>query len=1173
MTIPNQHAEQQKKIRLTSAKNRMRGVISGSRDRSYRKGNGGRSSKLRSSLKSCLLAARAELYPSEYADFLSWYTNLLGSMIIPTISEPGSYQYLSGVVVRSPKVSIRKELLWVATYIGFHASTFSTFVRKALQVEQLILAGEFEASLEELEALDSEHGHSFWSSQLRIAIAQAIGGLEAQKNVVRELRQQHRRGILSYVSYFTGVRNEEKASWSHFEEIIVLRLNETRYPDDLRTYLRFKFLLELPEDDSSIADVLRYEQSNHPFDVYSTFVLILQELATNPAFLHLGEEVARAVKLIEGVADFRILRLSVVLGNSNANGSLKNPDQSLLSPLVSKAPFGWKSAWKASARTPCKSPWEILYRGVFIAIQERSRSVSSIKANQLELLCAAILRRERSAATAIEQWRKLVRNFSGLPIFDGLRQVELSLGLVRSPPSVHSFKRLTLNCERDGPELITLCSKNPIDLATDHPEGSFFAAIFLNDHAPKELSNQLSKEAAHLACALHEYISEDYNSSLAVLTEARHENKILLNLVTPLQSACLLQTNRKKEFVLFIADRVSNYSTDFVFLPVVEAVNMFSKQDWRALRGDLNTLIAIHAAWRLSDQDRLAATLRHELNALLRTLNVQKPTDLLNLSARFDRKHFVYFLRHICKPAFMDLIRAFGSSREVLIERRDIASYLLEHDEQRAEEYTVEVVQISSRLKIDEGLEMVDSSRIHVDGDSYRRWASKHVREDYERYTALVNAGLAAQADIEDVLRTLLDELSTRQAFYTPDDQADAILAGMFTTLGTQFLANSDFGLDYYLSKRIRHQSFIGLIRGPLEFSNLITTRESEFGPYRENTYWGDRLALPHTSEHDVQRAFRNFSEQFDKHLITLKDEILQIRSEEKPHGLFHIPISRQSLFVVRTLTQTGIEFDTFLNATYQLFWQAMEPCLEKAKHEIEVTLKRELVELFAALREDLRPIAEESPHYAELSTQINDTSVEVQRMLDRAASWFVKPDAQPKGGIYTLEEGVDIAIASALSMHRAFDPKLEVTINGHVDLQPPDLLLLWETIFVGIDNVKAHSGFKTKATIELSCRYDGQSMLEIAMLSDLAGKGLSKTAAAKLEAITDKIKRGEIGQTSKKEGGSGFVKLASVLKHTPGGKLDFGVTKDKKFKLSVSFRPTKATVAIVRLKNENTDR
>lgn len=1153
--------------RIGRAKNKVRGLFSKARDSSFGRSKEGNALRLRSGIKQCLISARAELHPEEYQEFLSWYGSLMKTALLSNIGRNAEFSHLSGFASKTPRLSLWRELRWVSKYVGLHGSIINDFVACAVRVDAIVLAGKLEEAKKEIENLDFSYGHSFWSTQLSIAIAQAVGGLEGQKARVAYLREQHRRGVLSFVSYFTGVRNEERVTWSHFKEIIELRLDESTKDNDLKTYLGAKLLHAYPRDDRGLATVLRHELSNHPFDIYASLLAVLQLIATDPSLQHNIPDAKLALDELEYISDFRLLHLRRLLSGSAFQAS--DADEKSSDPLDF---ICGKDVACAEAAFERYSPISVLAGGIAASCKLKIESGPEVSSKRLQTLISSVLVRSSGALNDIEEWQKTCRNFSGLPTFDGLRAIEEALGLSNNPPQIHSWKLMTLNgAYIDGDAAMFEPNQNLRQYT--NPSESFFASIFDDNANVDTLGENLNPLSKSIARCLRFYRQKDYAALADELDQSADINSFYNKFLAPFIVEALMRTGRRKELVNFLASQIAHQSAAYSLLPTRQIASSFSKKDWQATRGNLAPLIVLHAAWRVSESEKIGANLRHQMSAFLRLRDLNKPSETIDHIDELGRAETIYFLRRICRPQFMDLISTFKTSKEVLEERSNICGILSELDPDHLEEYTVEIVRITSQLRIDKGLEAVESSRLHVDEDAFRNWAHRNVREDFERYIALVNAGLSAKSDVDHLLRTLLDELATRQVFYTPDDQSDAILIDIFDRLRRQFLTNSDFGLDYFLSKRVRHQSFIGIIRDPLEFQNLITTKDSEFGEYRENLFWRERLALDGVTDDAVQKILANFANVFDRKLIDLKDTFLQVRTNEKPEGAFAIPIGHRALFLIRTLAQQGVDFDTLVTSTIQLFWQALDPCLRRAREEIGVKLKQDLSDLLSALREDLRPVAGHLLGYPELSNAITNTSVEMQRRLDQAAGWFVRPDSQPKTDLYSLKEGVDIAIRSALTMHRAFEPNIEVSVDGDLKLQLPDLLLLWETIFVGIDNVKSHSGVKSGAKVWVKCKLSEESLMSIEIDSELARGSLSPEGQRKLNEIEQKISAKDLGHSSKTEGGSGFIKLASALNHLPSGKISFGKTKDGNFRLRVAFRPTMATALVLRVNNEDSNR
>lgn len=72
--------------------------------------------------------------------------------------------------------------------------------------------------------------------------------------------------------------------------------------------------------------------------------------------------------------------------------------------------------------------------------------------------------------------------------------------------------------------------------------------------------------------------------------------------------------------------------------------------------------------------------------------------------------------------------------------------------------------------------------------------------------------------------------------------------------------------------------------------------------------------------------------------------------------------------------------------------------------------------------------------------------------------------------------------------------------------------------------------------------------MLSEARLADRAAHELA------LNGIRELIDAGALGRRTRREGGSGLLKLAASVKQSPRGPLDFGFTSNDRFRLSVAY-------------------
>jgi hypothetical protein len=483
-------------------------------------------------------------------------------------------------------------------------------------------------------------------------------------------------------------------------------------------------------------------------------------------------------------------------------------------------------------------------------------------------------------------------------------------------------------------------------------------------------------------------------------------------------------------------------------------------------------------------------------------------------------------------------------------ERQAICSLLIELDHANTAFYSEEIATIAEQLAIDEGRWIVDSTRIYVDIEALSRWAQRELQENFGRYRDLAGVEVGHAQSFEDVLRELGDTNPASRSTYIPENEAEAVLVSMLRRLGQEFLSNPMFGLDFNLSKRVRHQSFIGLIRGPVETSQIITARESESGDYHRNDYWLNKFLKGHD---EIDAALRKFAAHFDDILTAAKDDALHLRSAEKPHGLIVLNLSARLIAIARGVINLGVSFDEFLSFAIILLWGALESSLLAARELISVELKAKLTEGFDELRAAVRKVAEGDPAFLEFDAAVGNASAEVQNKLDEAASWFQHADRIRQETAFTLNQVVKIAVDTALKSQRNYSPVLSYEVDGDLLLYAGNLIFVHDVLFVALGNAQKHSGLKTPK-IDVHVRYDDEALtLRIEAICDsrAVNRPESEKRVKKIRAL---IESGSLAPRTRKEGESGFVKLAAVVSQSQKGKIDFGYTDEGRFRLSVTY-------------------
>jgi hypothetical protein len=419
-----------------------------------------------------------------------------------------------------------------------------------------------------------------------------------------------------------------------------------------------------------------------------------------------------------------------------------------------------------------------------------------------------------------------------------------------------------------------------------------------------------------------------------------------------------------------------------------------------------------------------------------------------------------------------------------------------------------------------------------------------------------VKAGVGVADNYDALLRGVLkpDELN-KAYFEVPQSEADDILFQMVSRLADRFINDSDFGLDSYLSKRVRHESLTSYLRNPLERQGLITQRDSKTGTYEANARWGSGSQSDSTEINIIiDECLREFSEKFDKILVLLRTDDFHIRSKEKPNGLFEFKLNAPMLHILRTVVQQRLEVDDFARTCLTIFWVLLNPSLERARDYLRIDTKTKIATLFEELRAKIYPLVWRSAAAAELSAAIGDTSAAVQAEIDNVAEWFVRQEVSQGRHRYTLKQAVDIAVESALRGMRNFEPDVQTVSTGESLIAASDLIVIADIMRVALGNVKAHANKargRPKIEIEVT-EYSEKEIISFRVISDIGVGVRSDENERRLEEIRQDIAARTYGTKVKSEGGSGLRKLASIVHQSDRGRIEFDFESDNKFFLEV---------------------
>lgn len=280
-------------------------------------------------------------------------------------------------------------------------------------------------------------------------------------------------------------------------------------------------------------------------------------------------------------------------------------------------------------------------------------------------------------------------------------------------------------------------------------------------------------------------------------------------------------------------------------------------------------------------------------------------------------------------------------------------------------EYIIEAESITTREKVSTLQKYFDSSRIYVDSISMKKWldsnptmATEQYRSLYNSAEAIIRKGAKNNGESSEVV---IIQLINSGDYLVPQIAKDAF---------EQFCLNTEFGIQSYLGRRIRHNTLDGVTTDTVD----AVLRKPEH-----------RILL---SNHQMQRVVESWLVSFKEIVDRLRREHLQFKAS---NSLFKASIDTEDSATIEnirmltnTLSSTG-RSELLNDLVIAFCWKQITPQLENAARFIRTTLLQEA-------KDSIDKHFSNSHNYgasqvvAELHEAINEVFIKI-------SDWFRVPD------------------------------------------------------------------------------------------------------------------------------------------------------------------------------------
>lgn len=1096
-------------------------------------------SELRSSLPQTLLPALVSAIPRFPQN---------GLTVVPRFGTPFD-RFRDDIPLFNP-TSIKREIDWAVAMFQAHSMQISEFVQAKKKLEDLLLVGDFNEASSVIERIESTAGFSICIMDLKIAHLQLSLGLEAQKTYSRSLAAGRKAGMVSMLSYFSSWRNEETSDPRRFKKEIPENTAKWNVRSAFREYVLFRTTGEFDyATEENASTLLRYDQSYSIVDFYETFVCLAVLYSSDAKLAEFSHFADRISELADEIVDPRLAKIAFLKTaapqrlDACVNPDWATEDAYLRGQLESVIDSSLRriEIYPGDLRTRHLAAIARIKLGVPITEGTGigaliDRTLSSIVSKVIET-DQPMIDTDRIALN----WRYLghpatldaivERYASSSPLANTALQLRAFCGDSFVDPEV--MTQLPATCRSAFGKWMNL-----------NAAGAIAPKFYSSNTIPNEetLAPAIQIEKGIQRARIDGKLDEALNLSY----ELNHSQSVLDRRIAARWIAHLrLSRQEIREAVRSVATACVIDKNSMAMMPVAECAAALDATARRELASDVATPIILDIYTRNFD-GRYESERNYAYEDFLLSHGATKPSQLKeNFDALFGVL-FIYYLRYICVPEVMQSSIAFGSQRELEEERLAVCAMLAEMDPAHLEVYEEESREVTRKLVVRRGVREVEQSKIFVDTNAIRRWAEKNLREKFARYAALVQVGFdVAALGIEEAIINLISGAKVSEEYlHFPKDETSELLVGMVSALMNECLTSSEHGLDCYLSMRIRHGALAGQLRAPLEKEHIICQREGPRGLYTSNEFWTAHYW--HWNQSDFTTALdarlRKFSEEFDQSIEHFAAEYIQIRTSEKPLGMFDTPISALFIRILASnISERDMSFEDFVELCLSIFWTLLGKCLIAINNTIDENIAPDLDRLFSGLRSDVRSMARErGKSIDELDSALVKSQTGTRQALQQVKSWFIL--AKPVGQhFFSFDELIEIGLECVRNIHPEFSPSLKTRYTGEI-IYFDQLPIFSDIFFIVFDNIRKHSG-EVSPNVRIAGILESDR-LQIEIHSDVCQPQIQAEHIARVELIHETIRQAQGGylRAVRSEGGTGLIKLRNILRRgSEPSHLDFG--------------------------------
>jgi len=1038
------------------------------------------------------------------------------------------------------------DLQWAAESLSVYAESISDFLSIEQEFGNAYLMADWDRCLALLTELEDRRGLSIWLISRRITVLRLTSSAPDEDYATQLISSASDGTIMTWLVYMMSFRADPNVTPTTYVRTIENSLNNVGLPESTSSYLRYHALSMPPRSPADCASIVAMSETAPIIDRYITLLDVCQFVTSyfDPESLEISVVAKTARRLAERIDDDRLRLLDQVNTPERTLGlvqRLRSEEADLytagdytatvtsLSPLLRAAP-GRTSLYSLLGRASLRSSEQPDLPDPLLAIV-RTMAAVQVFSEEEDVGLVQLSREVLSGAH-----RSLCASIRALFAGRGADPSESSLDAAIEALNDATLTPLQLRNlpVADRGALVTSAREAyPMSIALEL-QGAVLD--FGNSELAPSLRDRLPTDRAAL-----------YNARALLRMSQVGEAVELLGRLENHPVASVANDARRELYRAFIAARQYREALRLVarayrhnerlhaifdLAPLLDAVE---QSEEGPPFNEVSLSICYHVLNRFGGDPRVGSQADAAEEFVL-SHHANLPSNLEIGEFESDKELLTIYLDQVCVPATLDKFMALESVDQVEVERLGICRTLSEIDPGDRQRYLDEIREITRRRVVRDRFEQVERTKIYVDTDGVKRQAEKTLRDTYQRFV-LSNAddtNVSERLEMVRRVQELLADVKTDGIKIhfkdLPASEGDQIFDRLIQQFMRLLVSSQEYGLEAYLSTRVRHGTMGNQLRSAFEVQALLTQRDN--GAYQPDSHWSNILGLDgYFLGKWLADRLATFSEDIDTLIENLVRKRVQVRSETTPDGLFFFQTFNYDVVRLQAEITADTSFDTFMDKVIDHFWTVLEYTLGEVRRYIE----HDFISKVHTLTEDLeKDVVRDLANFniSPLRDAIAAARTQMSVNVANVANWFTlardmeRPD-------YEFGIAVEVAIESIRVCH----PSLEVTLQRpdevSFDCRGKTLESLVYMLFTALDNALEHCGFSDHApalTLETSLR---DNWLELRLVNSCAMVASVEEENTRLSELHDRLESGNEAQgLATIEGGSGYAKIIRILRH-----------------------------------------